>query len=641
MKAWQEKLVTYGTFLLVFLTPIVYFGANWFFSYSTSKTFFFYGLTEIIFAVWIYEAFVDQTLRLSRKNLLILLPFFAYVAWLTVAGIFGADPGFSFWSSLSRGTGLLTLYHALALVLVICSLVGKHGLKKYGYKLMGWFIGGASILAISVWLGNEGFNLPFQILLKSKGGGLMGNSSLTATVLVFAVFFEIFLLFAKDVEKKFKIFLGIALALIIFSPLFINVFGNSLSARGALAGMLAGAMAMVPFYLFLSKKKITKIVGAILIFSGVLASIFIWQSLMKPGTTIHEKFAESATESRFIFWNIARTAMRESPMIGYGPENYRVANQIHFDPKIYTLGDSVEVWNDRAHNIIFDTGVAGGYPAIVLYFCFLGSLLFGIYKANKKGRITRAQGATLGALIIAYFFQNLFVFDSLVSLMSLGILAGVIFGMSEEIKEVKKNNNSSGTNYILVPTILVITVVAWIFFVYLPVRKTVAISNIIEMPLNKRPDHYKDLLTGSSVGNAFEVGSIAEDSYNLYSDNQKEIKSDEKLLKYSLLDIQKFTQYLEEVRKREPNDYRLRLNLARLYNIEVYLTGEASRTDQALSVEDEALALSPTDPEIYWTKAITLYRSGDVPGAKEVLQKAIEIAPYIGFSKELLDQFSK
>ena len=54
MKNWFEKIVEYGIYLTIFLTPLFYFGGHFFIPYITSKTFFFYGLVEIIFIFWIY-----------------------------------------------------------------------------------------------------------------------------------------------------------------------------------------------------------------------------------------------------------------------------------------------------------------------------------------------------------------------------------------------------------------------------------------------------------------------------------------------------------------------------------------------------------------------------------------------------------
>jgi O-antigen ligase len=642
MKNLRENILKYGTYLAVLLTPLLCFGQRYL-SFSSSKTFFFYGVVEILLAVWLYSLYIDRSYRLSKKDIIIFVPFLAFVFWLTIAGILGPDFETSFWSSLSRGTGLLTMYHITAFVFIVSSLVKKNGLDDYGYKLLSWFIGGTTILALSVWFGNEGFNIGWKLLEKSKGGGFMGNSSLTATVLIFTIFISLFLVFAKNIQKKFKVLLLIVIGLIIFSPLFINLFGLPISARGALAGIGVGVISFVAFLLALSKKRIGKIIGVFLIVIGVIGFVFSWSRLMMPDTSIHQKFAELATESRFIFWQSAGSAIKDNPMFGLGPENFRIAEQKYFNPRLYEIISTPETWSDRAHNIIFDTGVNGGYPAIILYFSFLLSLFYGLYRAFMKGRITRFQTATLSALIVAYFIQNLFVFDSIVSLVSLAIITGLVFGVSSdgEISDKIFNKPSKDKSQFVIVLIILLFIPTWIFFTWRPARKAENLDRVIGLSLNKRPDHYVDLLKGSVVGNAFEIGAIADDAYHLYADNESTLKSNAKTLPYALNDLEKFTSYLETVSKSEPYDLHLKFNLARLYNVYMDLSGkytDATLVNKVLAIENESIEMSPNDPQHYWVKIITQFKSGDIEGAQETARKALDIAPNIELSKEFLDK---
>lgn len=643
MKSWRERLIEYGTYFIVFLTPIMYYGTGRFYAYTSSKTFFLSGAVELVFAFWLYQAYIDASYRFSKKDVLRFGPLFAYIAWLTIAAIAGVDPAFSFWSSLTRGTGLITLYHLVAFMVVIASLIKKFGFVDYGYRLLGWFIGGASILTVSIWFGNEGFNMPFRVLERSKGGGLMGNSSLAAAFLVFALFFAAVLLSARDVKKRVKIFLSIVAIAIIFSPLFISPFSLSISARGAAIGIVVGIVTSILFYLALSKGRIPRVVGALLIAVGVLISVYSGSQLMSPGTNLHNRFADAAGESRFIFWYIAAQAMHERPILGYGPENYRVAYQVYFNPRVYTLGTSIETTNDRAHNSIYDVGVAGGYPAVLLYSIFLGSLMVGLYRAYTNNHLSRLSTALLASLLVAYCVQNLLVFDSVGSLMGLMVMCGIVFGLnttsSVESSEVPKNSSRRFAALVIV----VVFVPMWVWCTWMPSRKAHTFAQVVSMSLDKRAEHYVDLLKGSRVGNAYEVGGIAQDSYQLYLQNQDNIKSDERLWKYSLIDLQKLIAYLEVVADREQSDYRLRLNLARLYNTYYLLSKDKDSAilEKALVREQEAIALSPNDPQIYWAEAITRLRTGDRVGAIVSLDKAIEIAPYIAFPRELKDQISK
>lgn len=633
----------YGTYLTVFLVPILCFG-NRYLSFSTSRTFFFYGAVEILLAVWLYQLFIDASYRLSKKDIWTLAPLLALISWLTLSAILGPDPEMSFWSSLSRGTGLLTWYHVLALVFIITSLTKRFGFTEFGRALLAWFVAGIDALALSVWFGNEGFNLGINLLEKSKGGGFMGNSSLAATAMVFALFCALFLMVAQKTGRNTKIFAGLSALLIIFSPLFIGLFGQPISARGALLGIVAGFVASWVFFLSLAKKKAVKFAGVFLLVLGALASIFVWSRLMSPETKVHARFSELATESRFIFWNSAQSAIKDHPLFGLGPENYRIALQKYFDPHLYVLGDVAETWNDKAHNIIFETGVAGGYPAIVLYFVFLTSLFYSLYRAKIKQKMSRSEAAVLGGLIVAYFVQNLFVFDSVVSLMSLAALSGLIYGLSSSSdSRSDKMNTGEGQRTFLALGLIVAFVFAWIFFTWRPAHKTIVINKVIGLSLDKRPEHYADLLKGSVVGDAYDVGSIADDAYHLYADNEKALKEDVKTLPYALTDLEKLIDYLGAVAESHPYDLRLHTDLAKLYNL--YMNLSEKKKDEALvaeavDIENLIIKASPGDPQGYWVKAITQVQSGDAFGARETAKEAYNLAPFIDFSKDLLDQIS-
>ena len=256
MKNFRENLLKYGSYILVFLLPLVYL-ESMFSPFSSPKIFLFYGWIEILTAFWIYNFVVDNSCRLNKKVLLFFIPLFSYIVWMTLAGVLAVSPALSFWSSLGRGTGLITIYHCLAFALIVASLVKKEGIN-FVNSLMRWFLNGSFILAISIWFGNEGFNV-FDFLKDSAGGGLIGNSSMAAAYLLFALAFGAFLLFSKNISKNKKWWIGIKMIVILFLPLFFNILGlfngNGFlgSARGDNLGIFVIAVFSFFLYLFFSK----------------------------------------------------------------------------------------------------------------------------------------------------------------------------------------------------------------------------------------------------------------------------------------------------------------------------------------------------------------------------------------------------
>lgn len=657
MNLYKENILKYGTFALFFLVPVMYFGHK-IYPYMTSKTFFFYGFANILFFIWLYLIAVDKSYRLTPKQLFLFIPLFLYIIWMTIAGILAKNTHLSFWSSLGRGTGLLTFYYSVATALIITSLVKRNG-PAYFFSLLKWFIFSATIVATTVWLGIEGFNIRSNFFINSGGGGLIGNSSLAAAYLIFAIFFGVFLLFSNLVSKTAKMFISGSIAIIIFSPLFLDLHGLIAghgilgSARGAFLGIFIGVGAIIVGYFALSKNKVSRVLGIISIIISLTIFSIVWLQLMKPNTTLHNKFTEVASGSRFLFWDVAQKSIDKHPWFGYGPENYMIAFQENFNPKILNKELNYESWNDRAHNIYYDIGVSGGYPAIFLYFFFIFITLYSVIRLFKEEKIFQIQASILCGLIISFVFQNLFVFDSTLSILTLFSLAGLIYGMDgyngkeQNIKD-KKNEKLKGIIINLPLKILtgsflfVLCIISLIYFAILPARKSSAFGIILGKPIETRPDYYKNLLKGSTVGNDWDISGFAHDLYKFYAVNPMSIKNNKKMLPFYEKDLIAFLQYIETIAKENTTDFRLQMKIFNLYSTYIFISDKPNDpvfTENLLDILNRAKALSPNNPEVYWGMAQLYAWSNNFKAIEQAYRQAIAIDPSVSASHRLLIQF--
>jgi O-antigen ligase len=644
-----NKILKFGSCLLVLILPIFYL-SDVSFSFTSPKTYLFYGFVEVLTAVWVYALYMDPSFRLSKRTWLYFIPLFSYVLWMTLAGALAVNPHKSFWSTLGRGTGLLTLYHALAFALIVSSLIKKNG-EEYLYRLMRWFINGGFILAISVWFGNEGFNA-FNFLKGSAGGGLMGNSSLTSTYLIFILAFGIYILTSKPPSKKGQWWLIAKLAVILFSPLFINIYGTLSgkgilgSARGATVGIFVGVISALLGYLIISKKKIFKIIGI----TGIVLSVIIfsigWSQLVRPGTYAHEKFTELAGGTRFLLWDASQKSLSEHPYFGYGPENFSIAFQAHFNPKILLREYGNEGWSDRAHNVYYDTGVSGGYGAILLYGLFFMSLFYVLYHLRKSEVVNHKQIAILGGLIVGYIFQGLLIFDSLLSIMALFAVAGIIFASHE--KENIENYELKPLNLVMNNTVIVLLCItcsiSLIALTFKPAIKDFKFYKITNMPVDLRPARYGDLLKGSKVGNDWDVGLIAITLHRSYTSDPMKIKNDSNFLPYAINDIKAFLQYAEVVAKDNKSDARLHIGIVYLYNVLNFFTDNPyneAMGNHMIGLLEEAKIYAPTNQEIYYCAAQVYSWKRDYKAVEEEYNKAIALDPSIPNSHILLIKFAK
>ncbi len=638
-----NNILIYLSCLLVLLMP-TFFIPNISFPYISSKVFLFYTIVEVMLAFSIYSLIIDSSFRLKNKTYLYFIPIVGFIIWMTIAGILAVNPHMSFWSTLGRGTGLITLYHCLVFAFIIASLVKRNGIS-FIYKIMNWFIVGGFILALSVWFGDEGFNAIY-LLKGSQGGGLLGNSSLTATYLLFPLAFGISLIASKKYEGS-KWWIGTMVATILFSPLFINIYGlfsgHSLlgSARGATLGIILGVGVSLMLYLSFSKKRIISILGILGLVLGFAVLSFLWIQLETPGTKIHDKFVEAASGTRFIFADSAKKSMSKHPWFGYGPENYSISFQENFNPEMALEKYNLEVWTDRAHNLYYDIGATGGYPSIFLYALFILLLIFGIYKLRNKEDFSHMQVAILIGLVVGYIFQNLFVFDSPLSLMSLFLLAGIIFASNDYTKEEKFALVPLNTfKKDVLPFILSIACLISLFYlVGRPLAKTSAYYEVMNTSVNSRASRYVDLIGGSSLGEDWDLGGMGYDTYKFYNTDPIKIKNDIVLLPNAIKDIKALIAYLEMVQVKNQSDVRLDMSIAYLYNTLNFFSDTPYNeeiSNHMFKYLNHALSISPTNPGIYWGIAQVYIWKRDFKGVEDTYKKAIAIDPSIPDSHSML-----
>ncbi len=670
----KDKVLKYGSLITVFVMPLLYMGGMAY-PQIAPKTFFFYGAVDFLSAFWIYALLSDPAYRISKKTLRFFVPLFAFVAWMTIAGILAVNPHLAFFGSLARGTGLLTLYHALLFSLIATSLFKKFG-RPFFYKLLEWFVWGGFILSLSVWFGSYGFNLPYQWARTDGGGGLTGNSSLAGAYLLFAFAFGVILLCSQYLSKKGKWRTSGMLAVILFSPVFINIYGlfsswgilSEANARGALLGIFAGGAAAFSMWAILSSKKLWRAVGVLLVIAGLASFSYLWIQLVTPGTSLHEKFTQAASGTRFIFWQVGEEALKDRPWFGYGQENYMIAFQKHFNPKMLLAKYNHEAWNDQAHNIYYDTGVSGGYPAITLYALFLLSIFWALYRTrNPKGMklgflkeaqlpaflLSRTEVSILGGLVIAYIVQGLFYFDSNASVMALLLTASVAFwgGASEKKEKTEKSTpdpeekkwklSSLAGKKIAALVLAVLFVFPFIYFSWLPFQKAVAYATAFERPSKQNFDNLK---RGSGVGEDWDVGGFAHDMYKFYATNPLSIKNDKQRNNRAVQNIGYTLDYLEWLAKKKPYDFRLYSSIVLLHNTKIFFSDtpyDPALADHLLSLLNHAKELSPTNPEVYWDIAQIMAWKGDLQGVVQAYENGIKVSPTLSISYQLLIQFAR
>jgi tetratricopeptide (TPR) repeat protein len=271
-----------------------------------------------------------------------------------------------------------------------------------------WFSWIAASLVMGIY---AAFQIKSNLDLSQNIGridGSFGNPTYLSVFMLVAFFINMFMFTQKKLPLVWFSIIGLLQVTIIYFT----------GTRGAAIGLLGGVLLIA--FIFAIWDKNRPIIRKFSI--GVLASIFcvaIGFFAAKDTQIIQEspylsRFASisltevSNRDGRLFVWPIAIEGFKEKPVLGWGQEGFRFVFDQNYDPRMH----SRETWFDRAHSIPLDWLVAGGILGLLSYLCLY---LFALLAIWKKTKFSFASKSVLTGLIAAYFIQNLFVFDNLIS----------------------------------------------------------------------------------------------------------------------------------------------------------------------------------------------------------------------------------
>lgn len=412
---WLKRVLVGGLYV-VLLIPL-YVSGGMFFPFITGKNFAFRIIVEILALVWFWLWVSDKSIRIKRT-------WIAYgvaglVITATLATIFGANPYHSFWSNYERMDGLVGLLHmGLYFVLLASTLTSE----KLGSGFFHTSMGVALLASL------YGFGQLAGKLVINQGGvrldATFGNATYLAVYMLFHIFIAAFYM-----HKNWHI----DWTRYVYTPLIV-IYGIILyhtATRGAILGLIGGTILAFAIVGFKSSGRARKMaLGGIAVVIILMGSVFALRNndFVKSSQTL-SRFAnisltEITTQSRFIIWGISLKGVKENPILGWGPENYNIVFNKYYEPELWRQ----ETWFDRSHNILLDWFVTAGALGLMSYLALFFGAVYMIWRKNNESSSDFSLGerAILTGLFGAYFIQNLFVFDNLISYMMFFSLLGYL-----------------------------------------------------------------------------------------------------------------------------------------------------------------------------------------------------------------------
>ncbi len=167
--------------------------------------------------------------------------------------------------------------------------------------------------------------------------------------------------------------------------------------------------------------------GIVIIFAGVFLITKdnpFWQRVILLDRVAQISYSDGTTQTRL--GNIGMSLESVSPenvglmrsAFGWGPDNFEFAYGKYYDPALQQYDPG---WFDRAHNKILDVLVMHGVFGLLSYLAIWVFLFMRIFSKNG--------GSVAGASVffaVAFFVQNLFVFDQITNYIPLYAFIGFV-----------------------------------------------------------------------------------------------------------------------------------------------------------------------------------------------------------------------
>lgn len=599
-----------------------------------------YGFTAIIAGAWLLKTINDK--KLTFKQTPLDIPLLLFLGANILSTIFSIDLHTSIWGYYSRlNGGLLSL---IAYLLLYWAFVSHMDLEKVKTTLKFSLV---SALLISLWAIFEHFGIsPSCIILRGQFNtscwiqdvqarvfATLGQPNWLAAYLAMLIFPALYFLFTSTnkVEK-----------IIYYLSLFVMYLAFTFTySRGPTLGLIGGLLMLILFAWKKAYRKLSIIVISFLfinlLFGSALTSFRLVSKFAAPvrpsiavptvaAPTTGTQLENGGTESgqiRLIVWKGALEIFKNYPIFGSGLETFA---QVYYQyrPQQHNLTSEWDFLYNKAHNeylnYLSTTGLIGLGSYLIMILVFIKFVLF-----QKKSKDLLIY--CLLAAYLSYLIYNFFLFSVVIIAVFFYLFPAMVFIITDSLKS---KNLLSVSHFIYQRPI------------YTKITKGIIIFSTIYLLFSIFQLWYADTLfakgeAASQLGNpgrAYNYLSIASElnknepfyrSELAFAAAQAAASLQNSDASLSAALKEEALANLKAVKKQSPKNVSLLKTAVRTYfelaSVDkIYL-------DKTLETLNQGIKLAPTDPKLYYNKALVLELSGKKDEAIKTLQQAIKLKP--------------
>lgn len=613
------RLLQAGLIISLFFVLFVF--GQLVFPYITSKQIPFNILMEILLVFWF--VFILKYPAYRPKINLITYGLLAYFLIILISSFTGVDFNLSFWGDIERMLGFFHLFHFFIFYLILITAFRRWS---------DWRILFGASVAIAVIVSLMG-------LLGKHPHSTIGNTAYVSGYLIFNLFFAFILFFRERANWRYFYFLPILIMLLQFAKM---------KTSGAIIGLFGGVFIVLLLLAILHAKKQIKIKLTILIFASLLLVAFLFSQ--QEASWFQNSFLRNLTsqkttfQTRLLSWQGAWREFGNHPWLGTGFGNYAIIFDRQFDPKFFDY-DQVETYFDRAHNNLIDIASTTGILGLLSYLSIFVFVAIYLFKQLKKHNFTvnstnkgqkNLEVIIIFGLLVAYFIQNLAVFDSFVTYIGLMMILGFIIWLRHE-EELSEGLSASAyvpssllrgsrENWLLI----ILLLISWLFISQYNLKTWRMLTGVI--------DGYKQVLTGKTIDGL-------ETFRNSLTGTPLDRDGRSTLINLAISNPILFTalppermqieyDYVVELAKKNlaynEEDSLFLLQLSQLYDLGARIFSDDPLkkdfyANKTLELSERAILSSPGRIPVYLTKSQALLMKDDLAAAINVLEYAANL----------------
>jgi O-antigen ligase len=362
---------------------------------------------------------------LDQLNLIIkdrlFLTISASTVLMIISTIFAFDKGVAFFGEPLRAEGFLTVFTIYSLYVGFLLFFKKTDwFKFFKYTIVTTFI----LFIIQA---------KQSALGMGRSDSLMGNPIFLASYYLFSIFASfVFIHFGKNIKNKVYVFWGSCGVLISAIGILLTKTRGTMLA--VFVGLLVVAIASI-FYgknTYIKKTSLRKFgmvaIASLVCFTGIFITTHkasFWQYIPGLNRIAEIGIGDNSTASRLEYTKISvkgffNDQSIKQTLLGWGQSNYQFFWIKNYDPIFFYYDPNIA---DHAHNQIVDILVMSGILGLLVYIAVWILFIKKVITMLKNNLII---GLGIVFWAIAYFVNNLFAFDTAVTLLTFYIIISFV-----------------------------------------------------------------------------------------------------------------------------------------------------------------------------------------------------------------------